>query len=52
VKTKHFDGDQSIAGAIMRAKNRTKCACADLMENPKRPECLWRKVQDGIFAGQ
>ena len=22
------------------------------MENPERPECLWRKVQDGIFAVQ
>jgi len=46
VEAEDFDRDQALAGRIVRAKYRTERACADLMENPKRPECLWRKVQD------
>jgi len=46
IETKHFDGNQAIAIGRVRAKNRTERSCADLMENPKRPECLWWEVQD------
>ena len=37
---------------LVRAKNRTQRARTNLMENPERPECLRRKVQDRIFAVQ
>jgi hypothetical protein len=46
VEMEDLDRDQAPAAGFVRAKNRTERACADLMENPKRPECLWRKVQD------
>ena len=46
IETENFDGNQAIAVGRVRAKNRTERSCADLMENPKRPECLWWEVQD------
>ena len=55
IETKHFDGDEPIAspiGRLVRAEDRTQRARTNLMENPEGPECLWRKVQDRIFAVQ
>jgi hypothetical protein len=46
VEAEDFDCNEAVAGRIVRAEDGTERACADLMENPKRPECLWRKVQD------
>lgn len=45
-ETKDFDGDEPIASGIVRAKHGTESTCADLMENPKRPEGLRWEVQD------
>jgi hypothetical protein len=52
IQTKYFDGHEPIAIGIVRPKDRTENARADLMKNPKRPECLWWKVQEGVFVGQ
>ena len=46
VDAEHLDRHQAIAAGLMRAEHRTEFACADLMENPERAECLWWKVQD------
>ena len=46
IEEEDFYGDQALAAGINSAEHGTKRARADLMENPKRPECLWRKVQD------
>jgi hypothetical protein len=46
VEPEDFDGDEPLACRIVRAKYGTERARTDLMENPKRPEGLWRKVQD------
>ena len=49
VEPEHFDGDKPLGPAacrFVRAKHRTEGAGADLMENAKRPECLWWEVQD------
>ena len=55
IEAKDFDGDEPIAmlaRLLVRAKDRTQRARTNLMENPERPECFGRKVQDGIFAVQ
>jgi hypothetical protein len=46
VESKHLYGHEAIAVRLERAEDRSARACADLMENPKRPECLWWEVQD------
>ena len=51
-EAKYFDRDQAIVPAFVRAKHRAERARTNLMENLERPECLWRKVQNGIFAAQ
>lgn len=52
IETEDFDRDESIAAGLVRAKDGTERARTNLMENPVGPECLWGKVQDGIFAVQ
>ncbi len=52
IAPEHFHGDEAVAGGFVGTKHRTERARADLMENPERPECLWRKVQDRIFVVQ
>ena len=52
IETEHLDGDQPFAARLVRAKDGTECACANLMEKLERPKRLGRKVQDGIFAVQ
>ena len=52
IETEDFDRDESIAAGLVRAKDGTERARTNLMEDPVGPECLWGKVQDGIFAVQ
>ena len=52
IAPKYFHGDEAVAAGLVGTKHRTERTRADLMENPERPECLWRKVQDRIFAVQ
>jgi bacillithiol biosynthesis cysteine-adding enzyme BshC len=55
VGTKDLYGNEplaSVIGGLVGAKHRAQRARTNLMENPERPECLWRKVQDRIFAVQ
>ena len=57
VETKDFDCDEPIARSLIirglvRTEDRTQRARTNLMENPERPECFRRKVQDRIFAVQ
>ena len=55
VETKDFDCYEPIASIIrglIRTEDRTQRARTNLMENPERPECFRRKVQDRIFAVQ
>jgi hypothetical protein len=44
IEPKQFDGDESIAIRIVRTKDRSQCASADLMENPKWTERLSRRA--------
>ncbi len=46
IEAEHFDRDEPVAAGLVRAKHGTERARTNLMENPERPECLWRKVQD------
>ena len=52
IETKDFYRDEPIAAGLVRTKHRPQRARTNLMENPEGPECLWRKVQDRIFAVQ
>ena len=52
VETKDLDRDEPIASGLVGAEDRTQRARTNLMENPERPECFRRKVQDRIFAVQ
>src|SRR5688572_18101600 len=55
VETKDFDRYEPIASIIsglVCAEDRSQRARTNLMENPERPECFRRKVQDRIFAVQ
>ena len=55
VETKDFDRYEPIApiiSGLVCAEDRSQRARTNLMENPERPECFRRKVQDRIFAVQ
>jgi len=43
VQSKQLHGDQSLAFGIVRPKDRTQCASADLMKNSERTEPLWKR---------
>ena len=54
-ETENLDGDEAVSTIVrrlVRAEDRTQRARTNLMENPERPECFRRKVQDRIFAVQ
>ena len=58
IETKDLDCDEPVAtfvsgvSGLVRTEDRTQRARTNLMENPERPECFRRKVQDRIFAVQ
>ena len=43
IESKQFDGDETIVVRIVRAKDGSRCAGANLMENPERTEGVWRR---------
>jgi hypothetical protein len=38
IEPEELDGDQLVLLRIVGTKNRTQCACSDLMKNAKRTE--------------
>jgi hypothetical protein len=39
IESEEFDGNELVLPRIVGAKDRTQCACSDLMKNAKRTEC-------------
>ncbi len=43
IETKQLDGDETIVVRIVRTKDGSRCAGANLMENPEGTEGVWRR---------
>jgi hypothetical protein len=42
IESEQLDGDETIVVRIVRTKDRSRCAGANLMENPEGTEGVWR----------
>jgi hypothetical protein len=52
VEPKCFDRNETIALRLIRSKDRTERAAADLMQNAKWTERGWRRRAGGFFERQ
>ena len=52
IETKHLDGDETIAGGLVGAKDGTKCPNAYLMQHPEWAERWWGREASRIVSGQ